>query len=128
MHIRKFKPQIGLYTACFLMGVVTSSCSDPQTSSNNNASQTAAAPAQSYMNSSEMALLGLAHRKFPEDSIFANEIISESSGEKRVCGNISSDGQSKRYIFSLTEGLNRYPSEDAWQRDCSNGWTPGTGA
>jgi hypothetical protein len=115
-------------SAAFLVAAAAAGgCSQP--------AQSSAAPARSpepeaetsYGDPGEAALLGVAHKKFPPDAIFTDEIISDASGEKRVCGQVSIDRRSAKYVFSLTQGLQANPNADAWRSSCLNGWKPGSG-
>lgn len=78
-------------------------------------------------NPAELALLGAAHRHFQENVTFSDETISDSSGEKRVCGHITFDGRTEQYVFSLSRGVIRQPNAETWQASCAHAWTPGQG-
>jgi hypothetical protein len=106
---------------------ITGGCSrhtEPSPTESPAPDQTATA---SYGNPAELALVGAAHKNFRPDADFSDELISDVSGEKRVCGKISWRQRSEKYVFSLSQGVNRHPDPDAWQRSCANGWKPGTG-
>jgi hypothetical protein len=127
MPIRCLAKAPRYYAILLLLPLTVAGCSQQTASSTDSSTQTESAIEQNYGNPEEMALVGLAHKKFPEEAIFTNEIISVSSGEKRICGTASFETHTRRYIFSLSAGLNQYPSESSWQHNCSNGWKPGSG-
>lgn len=74
-----------------------------------------------------MALLGAAHRRFTSNVTFSDEVISDASGEKCVCGQISFDDRTEKYVFSLSRGVIRQPNDKTWQGSCARGWQPGQG-
>lgn len=80
-----------------------------------------------YGNHAELALVSLAHKNFSDETQFEQEFISDSSGEKRVCGVATIGGLPKKYYFSLNYGLSVSPSPELWDRNCRGGWTPGRG-
>ena len=113
--------------ASLLAAMAAASCSQPTTSTSTVGSSTEDDASANYGNPSEIALLGVVHRKFPANAIFSEEIISDVSGEKHVCGHVAFDDRSTKYVFSLNQGLYTDPRAETWRGNCANGWKPGSG-
>jgi hypothetical protein len=113
--------------AVLVAAAAAGGCSQPAPSSATPASSPEQEAETTYANPGEAALLAVAHKKFPPDAVFTDEIISDASGEKRVCGQVSIDRRSAKYVFSLSQGLQANPDADAWRGSCLNGWKPGSG-
>ncbi|MET3665588.1 hypothetical protein [Caulobacter sp. 1776] len=125
LHTR-YERRVLCRVALLLVLAGAASCS-PNTDSEQTGSNSPDAIAAPYGNPGEMALLGTAHKKLPANAVFSDELISDASGEKRVCGQFSLGQHSEKYIFSLDHGIHQDPDTETWQHSCANGWKPGSG-